>query len=170
MRIILIGYMGSGKSTMGKKIARLLNLRFIDSDKEISEQFGKSIPELFATEGEEKFRALEQSFIRSLPKEEDFVLSTGGGLPCYNHLIEELNALGTTVYLSHPVKELVNRLLKSKTKRPIIEGKSEEELIAFVTKHLNERIPCYSKAHFTVPRSISKPAQLLDFIGINQKN
>jgi shikimate kinase len=170
MRIILIGYMGSGKSTMGRKISRILDIPFIDSDQEISVLSGKSIPELFEALGEEGFRQLDKSFIESLSKEKSFVLSTGGGLPCFNNLIDDLNALGVTIYLSHPPKELVHRLIRSKTKRPIIEGKTEEELIAFVQTHLGNRLPYYSKAQFIAPRSIKTATELIEMIGIKLPN
>lgn len=170
MRIILIGYMGSGKSTLGRKIARLLDIPFIDSDQEISALSGKTIPELFETVGEEGFRNLEKSFIASLSSEKSFVLSTGGGLPCFNQVIDDLNALGTTIYLSHPVKELVHRLIRSKTKRPIIEGKSENELIEFVQSHLGRRLPFYTKAHFIAPRSIKTASELIEMIGVKRNS
>jgi len=169
MRVIIVGYMGSGKTSVGKKMAHHLAVPFLDSDHLIAEQEGKSISEIFELHGESYFRELEQQLIKRLSKQENFVLSTGGGLPCYNNLMTDLNKLGTTLFLKRPVKELAHRLSVSKTRRPLIEGKSKEELIQFIETSLKHRTQFYEKAQFTIPRTIEKPLEILKFIGINQK-
>lgn len=169
MRIVIVGYMGSGKTSIGKKLAFHLNVPFLDTDQLISEQEGKTISEIFNLHGEAHFRTLEQGLIKKLSKTDGFVLSTGGGLPCYNNLMEELNNLGTTLFLKRPVKELAYRLSVSKTKRPLIEGNSKEELIEFIETSLKQRTQFYEKAHFTIPRTVEKPLEILKYIGLNQK-
>lgn len=170
MRIILIGFMGCGKSTIGKKIAKLLDIPFIDSDNEIERIHKKTVPELFQDFGESGFRQLEKDYIESLSKETQFVLATGGGLPCFNNNIQLLNELGTTIYLNRPSKELAQRLIKSKTERPLIKGKSLNELVEFIESMLEQRETHYLQSQFVAPRSVDKPAEILSFIGVNQKN
>jgi len=169
MRIVIVGYMGSGKTSIGKKLAYHLKVPFLDTDQMISEQEGIPISEIFERHGESHFRTLEQDLIKNLGQLESFVLSTGGGLPCYNNLMEELNELGTTLFLKRPVRELAHRLSVSKTKRPLIEGQSKEELIDFIKISLKKRTPFYEKAKFTIPRTIEKPLEILKYIGVNQK-
>ncbi len=145
-KIILIGYMGSGKSTLGRKLAKELKVPFIDSD-EVIEQIAKmDIPTIFKTQGEDVFRKMESMFLESLINIPAFVLSTGGGLPCFNNNMGVLNELGNTIYLKNSSKGLAERLLNSKTNRPLIEGKSEIELIQFIDEHLILREPFYSQA------------------------
>lgn len=170
MRIILIGFMGCGKSTIGKRIAKLLAIPFIDSDSEIERIHKKTIPQLFEELGESGFRQLEKEFILSLSSFDNFVLATGGGLPCFNNTMELLNQLGTTIYLRRPSKELARRLIKSKTERPLIKGKTFDELVPFIDSMLEKREEFYLKSVHVAPRTVDKPAVILDFIGINQKN
>lgn len=170
MRIILIGFMGCGKSTIGKRIAKLLSIPFIDSDSEIERIHKKSVPQLFEELGESGFRQLEKEFIQSLSTTDHFVLATGGGLPCFNNTMELLNQLGTTIYLKRPSKELARRLIQSKTERPLIKGKSFEELIPFIDSMIDKREVFYLKSEHVAPRNVDKPIEILNFIGINQKN
>ncbi len=130
MNVILIGYMGSGKTTLGKKLSSRLGLKFIDTDSMIEKQQNCSIQEIFNTKGESYFRELEKKLIFELKKEQNLLISTGGGLPCFNDLMAELNELGITIYLKRPAKELANRVIRSKKKRPLLIGKTEEELLA----------------------------------------
>ena len=169
MRIILIGFMGSGKSTLGKRIAYALSLPFKDSDHEIELIHGKTIPQLFEEYGEHGFRTIEKEFIKSLSNEESYVLSTGGGLPCFNETMKVLKELGTTIYLQRPAKELARRLINSKTERPLIKGKSFEELTAFIDETLTKREKFYLEAEFVAPREVDKPKEILQFIGFTQK-
>lgn len=169
MRIILVGFMGSGKSTIGRRIANVLSIPFIDSDREIERIQNKSIPQLFEELGETGFRLLEREYIESLSSDESFVLATGGGLPCFHENTTILNNLGTTIYLQRPSKELAQRLINSKTERPLIKGKSFDELVVFIDDTLVKREPFYLKAQFIAPRSIDKPGQIFKLIGLNQK-
>ena len=115
-RIVLVGFMGSGKTTIGKKIAKKLNIPFIDLDSEIEKKYNLSILNIFHDFGEAKFRNMEFHYIRSLINRSNFVLSTGGGTPCYKNNISFLNELGITCYLNRSIKELAHRLQKSKKK------------------------------------------------------
>lgn len=164
MKLILIGYMGSGKSTLGKKLAHKCKLPFLDTDQLIEAHAGLSVPDIFAQFGEAHFRELEKEIIENLQHTEAFVLSCGGGLPCFNNQMEALNQLGTTIYLQRPPKELAVRLMHSKTERPLIQDKSFDALVAFIESSLENRKPFYEKAQITVPRSIGTPKQLYDFL------
>jgi shikimate kinase len=149
-KIILIGYMGSGKTTLGEKLALELKIPFIDSD-EVIEQIAKmDIATIFKEHGEEVFRKMESMFLESLRNIPAFVLSTGGGLPCFNNNIDVLNELGETIYLKNSPENLAERLLLAKNVRPLIAGKSKEELIPFIAENLIKREPFYSKAKRTL--------------------
>ena len=159
-RVILIGFMGAGKSTLGKKLAKKMGLPFIDSDHEIELRHQKSIGEIFAEHGESFFRNLETDFISSLEDKEGFVLATGGGMPCFGRNMELLNELGTTFYLERSAKELANRLINAKTPRPLIEGLKEEELVLFIEDKLSMREEYYRSAQVILGRE----DQTVDFI------
>ena len=161
-RIILIGYMASGKTTLGKKLANKLNMPFIDVDAKIEELEGCSISEIFLLKGEKGFRLLETDFLKSYCFPESFVLSTGGGMPCFHDNMKTLNTLGTTFYLKRPVKELVNRLVSAKEKRPLVEGKSIEELEAFITDTLIIRSPFYESSKFVLNRENQTVEEIID--------
>lgn len=151
-RIILIGFMGSGKSTLGKKLAKRLAIPFIDSDAEIEREYNKSIGELFGEYGESHFREIESHFIRSLHNKESFVLATGGGMPCFQANMSLLNDLGTTFYLERSPKELMHRLINAEQQRPLIAGLSEEDLLSFIEKKLAEREEYYKQASMVLSR------------------
>ena len=161
-RIILIGYMASGKTTLGKKLANKLNIPFIDVDAKIEELEGCSISEIFRHKGEKGFRLLETDFLKTYCFPESFVLSTGGGMPCFNDNMKTLNALGITFYLKRPVKELVNRLVSAKEKRPLVEGKTIEELEAFITDTLIIRSPFYESSMFVLNRENQTVEEIID--------
>lgn len=160
MNVILIGYMGSGKTTLGKKLASRLGLKFIDTDKEIEKQAQKSIPEIFQQDGESHFRNLEKELVARIKKQDNLLISTGGGMPCFNNLMDELNEIGITIYLKRPAKELAHRVLNSKKRRPLTDGKSEEELILFIDKMLQERGEFYEKAQIIADRTVQNITSL----------
>lgn len=146
MRIYLIGYMGSGKSTIGKGLAKVFGLQFIDMDTYIEKRNFKTIPELFATIGEEGFRKAEQKALHEVSEFENVVIATGGGAPCFFDNMEVIKRTGKSVYLNGTPRILAERLLQSKTERPLIKGKSEEELTAFIDETLSKREAWYKKA------------------------
>ena len=154
MNIVLLGYMGCGKSTIGRRLAERLKLRFFDLDELIEEQEGQQISELFASKGELYFRKTEAEVLRSFIAENDnFVLALGGGTPCYaNNMDFLLEQHLKTVYLKAQLKTLVERLRDQKEQRPLISSFDESELTEFIAKHLFERRYYYEKAgiHYSV--------------------
>lgn len=164
MRVILVGFMGSGKTTLGKKIANRLEIPFIDSDAEIEAHFGKSISEIFVEFGESHFREIESEYIDALDLREEFVLATGGGMPCFANNMDRLNLLGTSFYLERSPKELTNRLMNAKAKRPLVEGMEDAELLQYVENTLLKREEYYQKAHITLSRSEQEPSQVVTFM------
>ncbi|GET33232.1 shikimate kinase [Prolixibacter bellariivorans] len=138
--------MGCGKSTLGRKLAQRLNLCFIDLDKYIEERNFRTIPAIFAEEGEDGFRQREKKALEEIADFENLVVATGGGAPCFFENIDLMNRTGVTLYLAPPVDILVERLLKSKNERPLIKGKSREELTRFIDENLQKRATFYEKA------------------------
>jgi len=146
MRIYLIGYMGSGKSHLGWKLANHLGVQFVDMDNYIEERNCKTIPQIFAEEGEAEFRNKERKALEELSEFTDIVIATGGGAPCFFDNMDLMNETGQTIYLNIDPTILADRLMKSKNERPLIKGKSREELVAFIDETLHVRDNFYSKA------------------------
>lgn len=163
-KIFLIGYMGSGKSTAGKKLAAKLGFEFIDLDKFIEKETGKTIPEIFSEKGEGEFRALENNALKKLITMENIVVSCGGGTPCYYGNMELMNNNGITIYLKMSADALASRLLKAKDQRPLIEGKTEEELRNYITEHLEKREDIYHQAQYIVKGKNLNVDELVDFV------
>jgi shikimate kinase len=147
-KIFLVGYMGSGKTTLGKLLAKKLNLQFIDVDLFIENRYRKSIPVIFEEKGEEGFREIERRTLQEISGFENIVISTGGGLPCFFDNMEMMNQAGTTIYLKISVGELARRLQSGQQKRPLIQGKNQQELIDYITLSLQSREKFYSQASF----------------------
>lgn len=145
-RIFLIGYMGAGKTTLGKAFARALGLTFVDLDWYIEERFHKSIRQLFAERGEEGFRELEKRMLHEAGDFEDVVISVGGGTPCFFDNMEYMNEAGETVFLDVNLQVLFRRLKVAKQQRPLLDGKTDEELMQFIREALDKRLPFYTKA------------------------
>ena len=150
MKIYLVGYMGCGKSTIGRKLADLMGISFVDLDKYIEERYFKTVPAIFAEEGEERFREKERASLMEVAQFEDVVVGTGGGAPCFFDNMEVMNSSGVTVYIAPDTEVLATRLIKSKTERPLIIGKSREELIAFIDTALLKRAPFYEKSKIII--------------------
>ncbi|MDR3118502.1 MAG: shikimate kinase [Mediterranea sp.] len=148
IRIFLIGYMGAGKTTLGKAFARELNLSFVDLDWYIEERFHKTVSELFVEKGEDGFRKIERKMLHEVGEFENVVISTGGGTPCFFDNMDYMNQRGTTVYLNVGPDVLHRRLIVATQSRPILKGKTAGELYAFIVEKLAERIPCYSMAQY----------------------
>lgn len=149
IRIFLTGYMGSGKTTLGRALAADLDVQFIDLDHYIEQRYRKTIAQLFAEKGEEGFREIERRMLHEVGEFEDVIISTGGGTPCFFDNIEFMNTQGTTIYLDVPVERLFIRLCIARSKRPLIKDKSDEELRAFIIEQLEKRAPHYSKAQYS---------------------
>lgn len=148
IRIFLTGFMGAGKTTLGKAFARELNVPFIDLDWYIEERFHKSICELFTERGEASFRELERSMLHEVAEFEDVVISTGGGTPCFFDNMEYMNGHGQTVFLDVHPDVLFSRLRVATQQRPILQGKTDEDLRAFIVETLAKRSSFYLQATY----------------------
>lgn len=164
MRIFLTGFMGSGKSVMGKALAAELGLAFIDLDKAIETKFGKDIAALFNSDGEQHFRELEQQTLNELIDQDDFVMACGGGTPCFSDNMDVMNEAGVTIYLKLSTDALVERLEAETEKRPLLNGKSGQELWNFVHELLTAREQDYLRAKYKVKAKDLKPSELAEFI------
>jgi shikimate kinase len=150
MKIFLIGYMASGKTTVAKKLASKLEVEFVDLDKEIRKAEGMGIPEIFKIKGEQAFRKLERKELRKWLNKDNFVLACGGGTPCFFESMDEMNAAGVTIYLQMTAKAVVDRVQTAKDERPILKGLSEEKMLSKVAFQIEKREPFYSKAQWTI--------------------
>ena len=149
-RIILIGYMGSGKTTVGKALSKETGMMFYDLDWYIENRMHTTVSKLFTERGEEAFRKIEYNMLHEVAEFEDVIISCGGGTPCFFDNMDYLNQQGDVVYLKASPDTLYKHLLMAKVERPLLKGKSPEELIAYITEHLKERAPFYEKARYTL--------------------
>ena len=150
VRIIIIGYMGAGKTTVGKALARTLQLPFYDLDWYIEGRMRKTVAQLFAERGEEGFRLVERNMLHEVAEFEDVVISCGGGTPCFFDNMEYLNAQGETIYLKATPEVLYKHLQMGKTVRPLLRDKTPEETLDFINSQLAHREPFYNKARHTL--------------------
>ena len=152
MKIVLLGYMASGKSTIGREISKKLDMKFIDLDDYISKREKRSISEIFKVEGEIYFRKIESLYLGEILNSKDsFILSLGGGTPCYSNNMELiLNSEASSIYIKAGIKTLVSRLTAEKNKRPLVAELEDDKLVEFVAKHLFERRFFYEQASMTV--------------------
>ncbi|CAM1362294.1 Shikimate kinase [Tenacibaculum sediminilitoris] len=153
MKIVLLGYMGSGKSTIGRALAKKNHVSFIDLDEYIEEKEGKTIFKIFEKQGEVYFRKQEHVYLEEILKEKkDFVLSLGGGTPCYAGNMDVLLSCKDVkiVYLKTTINTIVDRLRNEKSQRPLVASLGEEDLKEFVAKHLFERSYFYNQATFKI--------------------
>lgn len=149
MHIFLIGYMGSGKSAVGRELAARLDRPFTDSDHWIESRTGKSIGVIFGEDGEQVFRLLERRFVKQLP-EDNGIVSCGGGLPCYNNLIDELKQKGKVVYLQASVPTLIEHLKGERERRPLLKDIPESALAQTIADRLKDRDLIYRMADTTI--------------------
>jgi len=165
--VFLIGFMGSGKTTWGKKLANALEVPFVDLDHEIVESIGMSIPEYFALNGETKFREIEKEILHN-QKGKSGIISTGGGTPCYFDNMDWLLENGTVLYLKHSTKSLWNRLSQSDVqKRPALNGLIGDELLQFIEGKLEERSPFYDRAHILADQINTPLEELVSLVKAN---
>lgn len=158
--IFLIGFMGSGKTTVGKILAEKLNYNFLDSDSWIENKTRMSISSIFDTKGEAYFRSLEYEFIQQLEIDTPSVISTGGGLPCFNDLIEKMKQIGIVFYLKTSEDNILNRLNLDQT-RPLLKDLIESERKLFISNKLKEREIYYDKANFIIDANQSINEQIV---------
>ena len=166
MKIVLLGYMGSGKTTVGKEVAKRLQLTFIDLDDYIESSEKMSIPEIFNQKGELYFRKKEHDYLQEvLEKEDGIILSTGGGTPCYGNNLDTIyEYTDDVVYLKPSIEELTRRLSKEKAERPLIRQIADTDLPEFIGKHLFERAFYYNQARHIVHCDGKSPERLAEEI------
>ena len=153
-RIILIGYMGAGKTTIGKALSKELGIIFYDLDWYIESRMRKTLSEIFAERGEEGFRKIEYNMLHEVAEFEDVIISCGGGTPCFFDNMDYLNQQGQVVYLKAEPEVLYKHLQMAKVERPLLKGKSKEELLTFIKEQLDKREPFYTKARYTLDVSL----------------
>ena len=147
-RIILIGYMGAGKTTVGRALAKELAVPFYDLDWYIESRRHKSVPQLFEELGEEAFRKIEYNMLHEVAEFEDVVISCGGGTPCFFDNMDYMNRQAQVVYLKADTSVLIDHLRMARVERPILKGKTGEQLATFIQEHVSEREPYYNKAQY----------------------
>ncbi len=151
MNLFLIGLPGSGKSTLGRELSVLLELKMVDTDAEIVASEGKEIEAIFKDSGEPYFRKLEQQILHQFSVNDNQLISTGGGMPCFFDNMEYMNRMGTTIFINVPVEDLYQRLIGQRSQqRPMLEGKTDEEVLLFLEQKYEERVGYYSKARILV--------------------
>ena len=146
-RIILVGYMGSGKTTIGKALSKETGMMFYDLDWYIESRMHKTVSQIFAERGEEAFRKMEYNMLHEVAEFEDVIISCGGGTPCFFDNMDYLSQQGDVVYLKASPDTLYKHLLMAKVERPLLKDKTQDELTDYITSHLAEREPYYQKAH-----------------------
>jgi shikimate kinase len=149
-RIYIIGFMGSGKSTVGKKLAAILRWQFLDLDTQIELKAGQSIKDIFSSFGENHFREIEEETLLNLETKDNTVVSTGGGTPCYGSNMEFMIKTGLVVYIKMTPGQLKTRLEGSAGDRPLIENISKDELLGYISDKVSEREKYYLKASLIV--------------------
>lgn len=164
MIIFLIGFMGCGKSTLGKRLARKINYEFMDMDTIIEEKEGMSVREIFEKKGEAWFRESESVFLKSLDPSKNIVVATGGGAPCFGDNMELMNTIGTTVYLKMSPSSLASRLENARHVRPLIKNLTPGLLPDFIQERLKEREPWYSRASCIIKGENVKPDHVISLV------
>ena len=154
IRIFLTGYMGAGKTTLGKAFARKMNIPFIDLDWYIEERFHKTVGELFTERGEAGFRELERNMLHEVAEFENVIISCGGGTPCFFDNMEYMNRQAQTVYLKASPDVLFQHLKMGKVERPLLKDKTEDEMKQYIRDSLAIREPFYSRAQYTLDVSL----------------
>lgn len=165
-KIILVGYMGVGKTTIANLLSEKINFKAIDLDQLIEKKVGLSITELFEQKGEIYFRKIEHTHFKEMAEnDENLIISTGGGTPCYanNHLFLTAENV-VSIYLKASIDTILKRLKSEKSKRPLVAHKSEEDLKEFVAKHLFERSYFYNQAKFVVVTDDKSPETITEEI------
>ena len=148
--IVLVGFPGSGKSTLGRRLASRLSLPFFDTDSFFETKYHISVSDFFSKYGEDFFRICEKSVLEELLSFPPYVIATGGGLPCHGDAMQMINDSAISIYIKLSPKSLFDRLFHSKKVRPLLVGKSQEELCAYIEEVLPQREIFYSRATICV--------------------
>lgn len=150
MKIYLLGFMGAGKSYWGKQLADHWQLPYYDLDEVIVEAEEMAIADIFASKGEDYFREKESQLLRELSTQENFLISCGGGTPCFQENMDFMNENGTTIWINPTVEAMAERLQRKKAKRPLIADLEDEDLIGFIEKKMAERLPFYQQSRHII--------------------
>jgi shikimate kinase len=164
MKIYLIGFMGSGKTRLGKELAGLLDMPCIDLDELFEERYRVTILDFFAKYGEQAFRLIEHKLLLETEELQDCLVSTGGGTPCFFNNMEFMNEHGLTIYINMSDEALETRLRTIRKKRPLLKDVPNGELLPFIRRQLSERERWYHKAKIKVDGPVMHPATLLPLI------
>lgn len=165
MKIFLLGFMGAGKTHWGRKLSQKLSIPFYDLDEQIISREGKSINEIFETQGEEYFRMIEKETLYIITESHDsIIMACGGGTPCYFNNIEYMNQSGTTVWLDTPIPVLFARLLKERHHRPLLKDLTDEQIKNFITKKFSDRKIYYEQANVIVAEDTIELDKLIEKI------
>jgi shikimate kinase len=148
--VYIIGFMGSGKTIAGKKLAGRLGWAFIDLDKKIEEKAGKTISRIFSSDGEDTFRKIEAEVLKSMVNQTETVISTGGGTPCFGDNMDFMLETGVTIYLKRTPVQLKKRLTESSGERPLIRDIPDDQLLYFIEEKLAQREKWYNKARIRI--------------------
>ncbi len=146
MTLFIIGYMASGKTTIGRALARKTGLRHIDLDFYIEQRFHSTVREIFANKGEAEFRRIESAMLREVGEMTDVIVSCGGGTPCFGDNMDYMNSRGLTVCLQASDDVIADRIIDAGNKRPLMAGKSKDEVLTTLREHMKVRKPFYDKA------------------------
>ena len=166
MKLFLIGYMGCGKSSLGRKLAKRADYEFVDMDSVIEQREGAPVADIFHYAGEEYFRQKERAIIEEIgAMTGNYVVSTGGGVPTWTDNMERMNTLGQTVYLRRTSEQIASRLSPhGRQKRPKLRGLNDEELVTFMRENMAEREPFYSQAKYCIDCATMSDEELIDNI------
>ena len=168
-RIYLIGFMGVGKSTLGKKLARELDFQFVDLDDLFEKKYKIRIDDFFGKYDEDLFRTLEYETLNETFSMNKVVIATGGGTPCFFETMKKINKRGVSIHLKMSSAAIASRLHHAKKPRPLIKDKTGEELCTMIKQKLNERIHFYEQAHFTVDAISVDVKEVVEMLNRNPK-
>lgn len=165
MKIFLIGFMGSGKTFLGKQLSQKLSIPFFDLDEQIESHENKKITEIFEKDGEEYFRLLEKDTLHIITESHDsFVMATGGGTSCYFNNIDYIKSSGTVIWINTPIHVLFERLLKEKDTRPLIRNLEDDQIRGFIIKKFADRKIFYEQAHLSIEDEAISLEEIVDKI------
>jgi shikimate kinase len=158
MKVFLIGFMGSGKTYIGKQLAQLLDYLFVDTDSLIENTEGVTVAQLFETQGETTFRKIESERLQGLSKWDNIIVATGGGAPCFHDNMAFINKSGITVYLKTKPELLLERLKPETEHRPLLRGRTDAQLLAFIKERVAARETFYGQADIVIHQESNEQA------------
>lgn len=172
MRIFLVGLPGSGKSTLGRQLSRLMQVDFFDLDHEIVHVARMPISEVFQKQGEDYFRELERDTLDKLSLEHSsFVMATGGGTPCFHKNMDKMNHMGITVFIDIPSQMIIGRMSKKgMAARPLFSSLDPENMVAEFDQKFSYRMPYYQQAKINISGDYVTPERIMHLVSVHQEN